>query len=399
MTSGGGTGEGLESGVASTLREAAAPLTRRWLARIADRVALAPEQVFPTEDLLDHMPLLIQGIADHLADPSGEISTDVPVVRKARELGALRFRQGFGLYEILKEYEILGGILFHFVEERVAAGASADGRRAIALGGRLYQAIAAVLQATAVQFAADLTEQLRDRENRLRAAQRLVSHEMRNRLGAYIGAVEVLGSESLPAAQRSEMAAVIRGNVHALQELGESLLLLTRVHDLRREQHVPLAAAAREARRKLRHMAMAADVELEMEDPLPAVEVPAATVEHCLSNYLSNAIKYSDPRARRRWARILAWTEDDCTDGIPRVVVEVRDNGIGVPARDRPRLFTPFARSETAMTRSVQGLGLGLSTVRETVEELGGRAWARFDEGESAFLFSLPCRRAADEKE
>ncbi|NUR36358.1 MAG: hypothetical protein HOQ30_20380 [Gemmatimonadaceae bacterium] len=51
--------------------------------------------MFPTEELLDHVPLLIDGIADYLEDPAAEVSADTPVIGKARELGALRHAQGF----------------------------------------------------------------------------------------------------------------------------------------------------------------------------------------------------------------------------------------------------------------------------------------------------------------
>jgi hypothetical protein len=101
--------------LAARLRGERDALTRRWLDRISDRVALHPNRVFPTTDLLDHVPLLIDGIAAYLENPSQPISTDMPVIAKAMELGALRHAQGFDEYELMKEYEIFGGILFSFL--------------------------------------------------------------------------------------------------------------------------------------------------------------------------------------------------------------------------------------------------------------------------------------------
>ncbi|MDQ3243506.1 MAG: RsbRD N-terminal domain-containing protein, partial [Gemmatimonadota bacterium] len=100
--------------LASRLRDAREDLTRQWLERINARVSLVPNKIFPSDELLDHVPLLIDGIASYVESPGAEISTDAPVVAKAMELGALRHQQGFDAYEILKEYEILGGILFTF---------------------------------------------------------------------------------------------------------------------------------------------------------------------------------------------------------------------------------------------------------------------------------------------
>ena len=101
--------------LAERIRAARAELTRRWLERIVDRVDLDRLQVFPTDELLDHIPLLLAGIADYIEDSANIVASDSAVVFHARELGALRHAQGFSEYEILKEFELLGSILFTFI--------------------------------------------------------------------------------------------------------------------------------------------------------------------------------------------------------------------------------------------------------------------------------------------
>jgi signal transduction histidine kinase len=84
--------------------------------------------------------------------------------------------------------------------------------------------------------------------------------------------------------------------------------------------------------------------------------------------------------------------------GAGLLVIEVRDNGLGVPQEKRQQLFTRFFRAHGDTVTGVDGTGLGLSIVRETVEAMGGRAWADFDgERGSRFCISLPYRRAADQ--
>src|SRR6185369_85666 len=109
----------LAGDLACLLRSEQDALTRRWLDRISQRVTLEPNRIFPTDELLDHVPLLIAGIAAYLEDPSQPVSADMPVISKAMELGALRYSQGFDEYELLKEYEIFGGILFTFLSGAV----------------------------------------------------------------------------------------------------------------------------------------------------------------------------------------------------------------------------------------------------------------------------------------
>lgn len=125
---------------------------------------------------------------------------------------------------------------------------------------------------------------------------------------------------------------------------------------------------------------------------MPEVEVKAAAVELALTNYLSNAIKYSDPRKPTRLVGVTAAVEG--TGGGCELVVRVTDNGLGVPEPARGSLFERFFRAHASST--VEGTGLGLSIVRETVEAIGGRAWAEFPQTGSVFAFAIPCRREED---
>ena len=123
---------------------------------------------------------------------------------------------------------------------------------------------------------------------------------------------------------------------------------------------------------------------LRLAPDLPRIEVPASVVELALTNLLSNAIKYSDAGKPHRYAEVRG-----SRDAAGKLVVEVADNGVGVPPDVRPRLFERFFRAPSA--GSEEGTGLGLSIVREAVEQLGGEAWlAAADGAETVFAFSLP---------
>jgi K+-sensing histidine kinase KdpD len=139
-------------------------------------------------------------------------------------------------------------------------------------------------------------------------------------------------------------------------------------------------------------------VSIRIADDLPAVEVDAATIELCLANYLSTAIKYSDPAKAERWVEVsgeLTFRGPAPSSG--ELTVRVRDNGLGVPPEGRARLFEQFYRAHDDTITGAEGTGLGLSLVRETVAALGGRAWVEFpDEGGTIFAFALPSRREED---
>ena len=381
--------------LADEMRAGRDQITTRWLERIAARVALEPNRVFPTEDLLDHVPLLVDGIADFVEDPADGVHGDIPVVAKARELGELRYQQGFDVYEILKEHELLGGILFTFVGEVVERREEECSRRELVqCTHRLVRAIEVIRQATTAHFLDLLNQRVHEREQRLRGFNRMVSHELKNRIGAILGGHAMLDEKWLTEEQRARFIRIIGDNARTIQTLLDDLIAISRIEEGSRQQrHVPFASAVNEAVRQLRDMAGGRGVRVRIDDDLPRTEVSAAAVELALTNYISNAIKYSDPAKPERWVRVSAQIER----GKDELVVRVTDNGIGVPEAQRGQLFDRFYRAHARTITGIEGTGLGLSIVRETVERLGGRAWAEFPpSGESVFAFSIPVRRAAD---
>src|SRR5207247_2102636 len=121
----------------------------------------------------------------------------------------------------------------------------------------------------------------------------------------------------------------------------------------------PLIAAAVELFRRTRTTHR---LELHVEGALPRVDADADALDRVLKNLISNALKYSPPgscvRVRAR-----------ATDGV--VAVDVEDEGPGIPAEERARVFEPYYRvRETAGLGP--GTGLGLSVVKSLVEAHGG---------------------------
>ncbi|MGH7464733.1 MAG: ATP-binding protein, partial [Longimicrobiales bacterium] len=380
------------------MRAASAELTERWLERIAARIRVRPDQVFPSEQMFDQVPVLMDGIADYLADPTDEITADMPVISRAMELGELRFSQGFDASEILKEYEILGGVLYSFAAHAVAASdrpCSPDDLMLCA--HRIFRALSVIEQVTTAHYLRVLGERVAEREERLRRFNRMITHELKNRVGATLGAGQLLQEDWLGLEERQRFAGIVAENAQAIQKVLENLTVLSKLDgERRRQRNIALREVVTEVFRQLRELAHARDVDLRIGGELPDVEVNAAAVELSLSNLLSNAIKYSDASAAERWAEVIASIEDAPDEtGQKQLVVRVRDNGIGVPPELRDQLFERFFRAPDSA--AAEGTGLGLSLVRETMESLGGAAWAEFDEQPGAtFVFSLPCNRERD---
>src|SRR4029450_6616809 len=86
--------------------------------RLKELLTVELNDVFPSDQLLDHIPVLITEIAAYLRAPAEqEIAANAAVIDKARELGMLRHAQQASVHQLLREYETLGEILESFVTE------------------------------------------------------------------------------------------------------------------------------------------------------------------------------------------------------------------------------------------------------------------------------------------
>lgn len=379
--------------LAREIRESSEALARQWVERIEERVAREPGSSLSDEEPRGRFPALVEGIAAYVEDPVEEMGAELPVIARAVELGDLRHAQGFRAERILREYELLGGVLFEFlvqvVDETTEPCPPAE---LLSCAYRVFRAIEVVQQVTTAHFLELAQERVKEREERLRSFNRMVTHELKNRIGAAVGAAEMLREEWVrgDSAQVERFAGIVVKNAQAVQGVLADLLELSQTDTLPQQgRSAPLPEAAREVVHKLREAAAEASVEIRLLPDLPDVEVNAPVMELCLTNYLTNAIKYCDRDAAVRWVEIGAEVR---SGGEAReVVVWARDNGIGVPPDVRDGLFQRFFRADAPSSAEVEGTGLGLSIVRETVEALGGEAWAEFDqECGSNFKFSLP---------
>jgi len=114
--------------------------------------------------------------------------------------------------------------------------------------------------------------------------------------------------------------------------------------------------------------------------PAELVRVDGRLLRHILTNLFSNAVKYTPDDATIRFE--LVHTPDE-------VIFRITDEGIGIPDKDRARLFEPFHRAENVGT--VKGTGLGLAIDKEYVDLHGGRIEVESQEGRgSTFSVYLP---------
>ena len=107
--------------IAARMRSEHRTIASRWFERLLEILPVDARDIFPTESLLDHVPALILEIGDYLGQPQGEaIASNTAILEKASELGALRHSQRASLHQVVREYQVLRGVLVAFVLEEMS---------------------------------------------------------------------------------------------------------------------------------------------------------------------------------------------------------------------------------------------------------------------------------------
>jgi signal transduction histidine kinase len=382
--------------IAGRIRAEHVAIAARWLERLQGLLTVEANDVFPTEQLLDHIPALIQHVADYIRSPATEAATaDTVMVAKAQELGALRHAQQASVHQLLAEYRLLGSILTHFVQEELdrLEGAPAASE-VVEVLRRINDAIWILMQTTVNTFISEYIGTIESHASRLESFNRMVSHELRQPLATLMYALPLLKPRTTDAdpARHAHLLEILERNVLRLVQQMDQLETLSRARSANGDspavQRTSVAAVAWEVARQLREMADARGVDVQVDDDLPELVIDRGRLELVLTNLISNAIKYSDPEKTVRWVRIEV--------GPPvasAVCLAVRDNGIGIPAESVPSIFDRFVRAHASRDAEldVKGSGLGLAIAAECADAMGARIRVESSPGTgTTFFIDLP---------
>jgi signal transduction histidine kinase len=204
------------------------------------------------------------------------------------------------------------------------------------------------------------------------------AHELRNPLAALLTASRLVSSDLANPATRKLAGDVIGRQVALMTRLLEDLLDVARIRlnrlELRRE-NCRLAAIVHSAVEATQPLMDAKEHTLRVELPEEDVVINAdsARLSQVISNLLANAAKYTE-----RHGEVVLSVRREAQE----IVIEVQDNGIGIPPESLQEIFGMFTQLRAAAPRSKDGLGIGLSLVKGIVELHGGSVQA-FSEGEN----------------
>ena len=215
-----------------------------------------------------------------------------------------------------------------------------------------------------------------------------VSHELRTPLTVIKGFTETLRDGALAdPVSGPKFLSTIEKHVDQLTNLVSDLLELSKLEgtpELPRRVSFDAGAVVRRAADLLLPAAQRKEqaLTLDIAGRLPRVVGNPDYVERAVSNLIDNAIKYTPEKGR------IAVTVGLAGNGL---VIEVADNGIGIPPQDLSRIFERFYRVDRSRSREMGGTGLGLSIVKHVAQVHGGSIDVTSTPGQgSKFCLKLP---------
>ncbi len=241
-----------------------------------------------------------------------------------------------------------------------------------------------------------LSRTFNDMTSRLQAARQMqtdfladVSHESRTPLTSIKGMVETLRDGAVDDPDvRDRFLSTIETETDRLIRLVNDLLLLSQADsealNLRRDS-TDLSELVKTSIDQFSHKSTEKELDLQTEinPDTPTVLIDPDRIEQVLINLLDNAIKYSRPNGT---VTVIVTPGKDQS-----VLVQVRDEGIGIPTEDLSHIGQRFYRTDKARSRAEGGAGLGLAIAKAFIEAHGEQLWIESNEGAGTTVsFTLP---------
>jgi two-component system sensor histidine kinase KdpD len=340
----------------------------------ADLAAALARELLAGSDTRTALGATARRVAEALAIPSAAIELGVSDGDERRVALPLRGGDGAQIASLMVPRGLPADV-FQRLRAQVAPGLGA--------------LVAIALRRDAMQAEAVETAALRRSDDVKTALLRAVSHDLRSPLTAIVAGGHALGASSLTEEERRELSAAVVGEGTRLSTLVDKLLDLSKLQagsaEPRRDwisvEDILLAAQEGLADRS-------AGIRLSIDPDVPALRADGAQLERAFANVLENARRYSDGLPVSIHARKMG----------TQVVVRIVDQGPGIPAAERERIFEPFYRSRDPGPRPWTGSGLGLAIARGFVEANGGTISVESLPGQgTSFVISLPLQTSAEE--
>jgi two-component system phosphate regulon sensor histidine kinase PhoR len=252
--------------------------------------------------------------------------------------------------------------------------------------GRVFSAQSSMIPGIGIAVTLHEITQLKELDRIKTEFVNTVSHDLRSPLTAVYGFIGLIDRVGPINQQQAEFIQHIQSSLQHITSLINDLLELGRLeagYDVTMEE-VNLADILNQALGNLefQYNEKMQYVELTIADDIPPVLGNPLQLQRMGTNLIENAIKFTHPMGK---VDIRLRVEGG------QLILEVADNGPGIPLEDQPHIFEKFYRGSN-LSQVTSGTGLGLSIVKSIVDKHHGRIWVDSSPGETTFTVILPLK-------
>jgi two-component system, OmpR family, sensor histidine kinase KdpD len=358
----------------ATAHQIAQMLKLRVVLLLPEGESVAVRAGFPPEDLLDDADLAAAKWTWQHAQAAGRGADTLPGAKRL----FLPMKTGRGTVGVIGLDNDAAGPLLSPDQSRLLDALSDQAALAI-------ERINLVADVDRTRLAAE-TERLRN------ALLTSISHDLRTPLASILGSATTLKTyrASLDEPSQDELISMIKDEAERLNRFIANLLDMTRLESgavQPKSEPVDIGDVVGSALQRAAAVLAQHRIELDIAPGLPMADGDPVLIEQMLFNLLDNAAKYTPAGTAIRIA-----ARSDAT----RIVLQILDEGPGLPEVARERIFDKFYRVQAGDTQRA-GTGLGLAIGRGFVEAMGGTITAgnRDDRSGAVFTITLPTRAPA----
>ena len=219
----------------------------------------------------------------------------------------------------------------------------------------------------------------------------IVSHQLRSPLSNLKWTIELLMSGKLGKIEekQTEYFKIIKENSNRMHELVADLLTVSRIETSRlpfKIQQFSMEELVKEIINEYKPVANAYNVEVIFKNQklLPKAFSDPSRIKLVVENFLDNAIRYVKDKGK---------VEIELSKNSGNIHFSIKDNGVGIPKKDKKYIFQKFFRSENVLKQQTKGSGLGLYISKAIIKRAQGKIGFHSEEGKgSTFWFTLPTK-------
>lgn len=217
----------------------------------------------------------------------------------------------------------------------------------------------------------------------------IVSHQLRSPLSNLKWTIELLTSGKLGKIEEKQIEyfKIIRENSNRMHELVSDLLTVSRIESAKlpfKKQRFSMQEFVNNLIMEYKPLASASNVEVILKevDDLPKVSSDPSRIKLVMENLLDNAIRYVNEKGK---------VEIKLSQENNNIRFSVKDNGVGIPEKDKKYIFQKFFRSENVLKYQTKGSGLGLYISKAMIKKAKGKIGFQSEENKgSTFWFTIP---------